>query len=137
MNRARETDVYDETWTKTGVPMNLWAWPWQFWSEAAAQWMQAWTGMWAGSAPRWLQADPAAANSPLPMTWWPQVEATITPLQSAERTDAMRVSMRLRLPGDEAVAVDAVVVRGGDVPRRFPVEPEVLPGRTSDRGAGE
>lgn len=120
----------DETWMKTGMPMSLWAWPWQFWSEAAAQWMRAWTGLWAGNAPQWLPADSGPAQGPLPMTWWPQVEATITPLQSGEGTEAVRLSMRLRIPGEEAVAVEAVVARGGDFPRLFPVEPEALPDKT-------
>lgn len=120
----------DETWTKDSMPMNLWAWPWQFWGEAATQWMRAWTGVWTGAAAPWLSADPAAAKGMLPMVWWPQVEATITPLQSAEGREAVRLSMRLRLPGEEAVAVEAVVARGGDVARLLPVEPEALPDKT-------
>lgn len=104
---------------KTGMPMNLWSWPWQFWSEAAAQWMRAWCGLWTGSAPQLLPADPAAAKGMLSMAWWPQVEATITPLQTSEGIEAVRVSMRLRMLGDEPVAVEAVVARGADIPGSF------------------
>ena len=91
----------DETWMKAGMPMNLWAWPWQFWGEAAAKGM-------------------------LPMAWWPQVEATITPLHAGEGTKAVRLSMRLRVPGEDAIAVEAVVARGGDVSRLLRVEAKAL-----------
>jgi hypothetical protein len=128
--------VNDETWMKTGMPVSLWAWSWQFWGEAAAQWMRAWTGLWTASAPQWLPADPAAPGA-LPLVWWPRMEATITPLQSAEGTEAVRLSMRLRIPGEEAVAVEAVVARGGDIPRLVPAEPEALPDKRGDRGAGK
>jgi hypothetical protein len=69
------------------------------------------------------------------MSWWPQVEATITPLQSANSTE--RLSMRLRIPGEELVVVKAVVARGGDLPRLLPVEPEALPDGRRDHVASE
>lgn len=112
----------NETWMKADMPVSPWAWPWQFWGEAAAQWMRAWTGPWAGGASQWLPADSTAARAMLAMAWWPQVEATITPLQRSEGMEAVRVSMRLRMLGDEPVAVEAVVARGADIPRQLPVD---------------
>ena len=128
--------MHDEPWMKADLPMNLWAWPWMFWSEAAAQWMRAWTGLWAGGAPQWLPLDPAAIAG-LPTAWWPAVDATITPLRSHDGSEtALRLSMRVRLPGEDPVAVEAVMAREKDMGRLLPEVPEALPDRRRNRSDG-
>ena len=127
----------DEAWIKADLPMNLWAWPWMFWSEAAAQWMRAWTGLWAGGAPQWLPINPVAEMGVLTMAWWPTVDATITPLRSHDgRETAVRLSMRVRLPGEDPVAVEAVMAREKDMGRLLPEVPEALPDRRRNRSDG-